>query len=151
MRLKGLGNFYENGNLYTYDGYDDGSGGFVDEEGNVVYYDEERAAFRYYPTNNTQPAGTIPVSAITPAAAAAEIKARAVTNPSSGFTIPPALVPQANQILTELARTGGQWAARQINGQTVLYRGTGGSLATMDLKSLIVPGAIIAALMIARK
>lgn len=53
---------------------------------------------------------------------------------------------QKSQIISQLGNIGGQWLARQVNGQTVFYRGNSGLLGSLNIKDLLIPGAIVAAL-----
>lgn len=52
---------------------------------------------------------------------------------------------QVDSFTAKLGQQAGNWIARQVGGSTVLYRQNGG-IGSMDIKSLLVPGAILAAL-----
>jgi len=71
--------------------------------------------------------------------------------PDGSVNIPGVLSnPTVKNILDKLAQSGGQWVARQVGGNTILTRQNGG-IGTMNIKSLLLPAAIIAGLFILGK
>lgn len=68
-----------------------------------------------------------------------------------GFKIPgwdSLTTQQKKQITDKLGQLGGQWLAKQVGGNTVLYRKPSGGIGQLDIKSLLIPGAVIAALVL---
>jgi hypothetical protein len=63
---------------------------------------------------------------------------------SSGdtITLPFLTAAQQNQLLQQLGQRAGNWIARQVGGSTVLYKQNSG-IGTLDIKSLLLPAALI--------
>lgn len=154
----------ETGTEYTY--FDDGSVYATDADGNVSEITPPNAAGA---STTTNPADTsiftggtptttpnplpdqiiIPVSAgDSPAVIAARIAAATSSNPSAKIVLPTGITDAAvNSILATLATTAGRYAAQVIGGSTILTR-QGGGIGTLNIQSLLVPGAIIAGIVL---
>lgn len=52
---------------------------------------------------------------------------------------------QVDAFTAKLGQQAGNWIAKQVGGSTVFYRQNGG-IGQLDIKSLLVPGAILAAI-----
>lgn len=74
-----------------------------------------------------------------------------VSNDGNSITLPFLSPDQSQKLINQLATAGGQWAARQFGGNTVLYKNNQGGIGTMNIKSLLIPAAIVAALIFAGK
>ena len=176
----GVTDFYDDGTFYAYDAsgymyeYNNvsvysgevvnnvggggdgiiGSGGSQDNgDGTVTTYDAQGNIIGTVVKATGQPLATAKTQVIMPkTATAADYAARLVANPNIEFKISDvANSPAVKNAMDALLKQGGQWVAKQIGGNTVLYKNNQGGIGTMNIKSLLIPAAIVAALVFAGK
>lgn len=86
----------------------------------------------------------------TPATIAARVASAQVANPNAQIVLPSGVSNAAiNSILASLAGTAGRYIAQQVGGNTVLYRQNSGGIGSLNIQQLLIPAAIVAAIMLA--
>lgn len=163
----GITDFYDDGSWIAYDGSENvidyagaqtasvpsgnvvyGSNSIDNGDGTVTTYDAQGNIVSTITKATGQPLQTVPTQVYMPRSASAQDYAQVLANdPAIQFKIGDALnSPVVKDALSKLATLGGQWAAKQFGGNTVLYRKQSGGIGSLDIKSLLIPGAVIAAL-----
>jgi len=131
-----------------------GSGGSQDNgDGTVTTYDAQGNIIGTVVKATGEPLATAKTQVTMPkTATAADYAARLIADPNIEFKISDvANSPAVKNAMDALLKQGGAWVAKQIGGNTVLYKNNQGGIGTMNIKSLLIPAAIVAALVFAGK
>lgn len=122
-------------------------------DGTITTYDTQGNIISTVDKASNQPLATAPTQVYMPAnATPADYAAVIANDPKIQFKVTDALnSPMVKNALDKLATVGGQWLAKQVGGNTVLYKNNQGGIGTMNIKSLLIPAAIVAALVFAGK
>jgi len=133
-------------NFNTYQGLSGLNGGDITD----TIYDEIGGYTTFFSDGSqvyTDPGGGS-VETFTPEnAAVSAANAIAVANggtiTQSGSFVFPGMTPaQQNALIAKLGTAAGNWIAQKVGGSTIITR-QGGGFGTMDIKGLLIPGAIV--------